>query len=510
METVKVLEAKGIKKRFGGVIALGGANLTCRKGRITGLLGANGSGKSTMSKIITGVYHADAGEIVYNGKIVRYRNPKEASRNGISMVFQNLSLVSDLTVWQNIVLGEEEKKGLFLNNQAAMDLSGEIIEQLLPGLDIRKMIYELLPGEMQIVEIAKAIYSKPKLLILDEPTAALEQAQVKSLFTYMRQLAEEGVSMIFTSHRLWEVMEICDDLVIFRNGLNVTDIDFTRDGKDPDAIVDYITGDIKKNAVQKRQKRKIDDSPVLKIHSLSYGGLLRNVSFELNKGEVLGIGGLAGQGQHELMLALAGNYPGIEGSIELDGKNIDLTKPATAIRNNILLVPGDRQLEGLFLKHSLFTNVIYPKLGLRRQPLFTPIKKYRKQCNEIVDVLSIKTDTIDSSVNTLSGGNQQKVVVGKWLPFDIRVLLLADPAKGVDVGAKRDLYDYILAQVREKNMSVILYASDNEELIDYCDRILIMYEGQVVDTLTGSNINDDNITASSLRVSSHGKGGSDE
>jgi ribose transport system ATP-binding protein len=494
-----VLEVTGIRKCFGGVVALSNGNLVCRKGKITGLLGANGSGKSTISKIITGVYSADAGEIKYNSEPVRYRNPNEARKDGIAMVFQNLSLVADLTVWQNIVLGVEEKKRLFLNNKSAKELSKGIIDKLHPGLDINKKVFELNPGEMQIVEIAKAISSQPKLLILDEPTAALEQAQVKSLFSYMQTLADQGVAMIFTSHRIWEVMEICDDVIIFRNGENVANIDFAKEGKDADRIIGYITGDTKKVRYEKNSNKATGET-VLSIKGMNYGKFLKDVSFELKKGEILGIGGLAGQGQHELMLALAGNYSDVRCNAEINGKKIKLTKPVNVIRNSMLLVPGDRQLEGLFLKDSLYTNVIYPKLGLKGQPLFTPTRKYRTECEWIVETLSIKAHDIDTTVGTLSGGNQQKVVVGKWLPFDINVLLLADPAKGVDVGAKGDLYQYIINQVREQKTSVILYASDNEELIQYCDRILIMYEGQIVDTLEGDGISEDAVIAASMRV----------
>jgi ribose transport system ATP-binding protein len=496
---VTVLEAREIEKRFGGVVALDHANLTCSRGRITGLLGANGSGKSTMSKIITGVYSADAGEIHYHGKAVRYRSPNEAKRDGIAMVFQNLSLVADLTVWQNIVLGAEQAKGLFLDNKVAITRSREIVEQLLPGLDVRRMVHELNPGEMQIVEIAKAISEDPRLLILDEPTAALEQAQVKSLFETMRRLVKKGVAIVFTSHRLWEVMEICDEAVIFRNGRNVADLDFTKEVKDPEKIVSYITGEAGKAKVERVHRRENQDI-VLRVNKLNYGSCIRDVSFELKRGEILGIGGLAGQGQHELMLALAGNYAGVSGDVELNGQKIKLNRPANAIRNSILLVPGDRQLEGLFLGHSVFTNLIFPKLGLEAQPLFTPEARYRRESEKIVADLSIVTPNLDMPVNALSGGNQQKVVVGKWLTFDTNVLLLADPAKGVDVGAKRDLYEYITTQVSENRMSVVLYASDNEELIDYCDRLLIMYEGQIVAALTGGQINDDTIVATSMRV----------
>ena len=310
---------------------------------------------------------------------------------------------------------------------------------------------------------------------------------------------KKGVAIVFTSHRLWEVMEICDEAVIFRNGRNVADLDFQKEVKDPEKIVSYITGEAgkaKTERIRRRENREI----VLRISNLNYGSCIRDVSFQLKRGEILGIGGLAGQGQHELMLALAGNYSGVSGDIELNGKKIKLNRPANAIRNSILLVPGDRQLEGLFLGHSVFTNLIFPKLGLKAQPLFTPETRYRRESEKIVDDLSIVTPNLDMPVNALSGGNQQKVVVGKWLTFATNVLLLADPAKGVDVGAKRDLYDYITAQVAENKMSVVLYASDNEELIGYCDRLLIMYEGQIVATLAGEEINDDAIVATSMRV----------
>lgn len=494
-----ILEVTGIRKCFGGVVALSDGNLVCRRGRITGLLGANGSGKSTISKIITGVYSADCGEIKYSGKPVKYKNPNEARRDGIAMVFQNLSLIPDLTVWQNIVLGAEQKKGVGLDNRSAKAISERIISKLHPGLDINKKVNQLNPGEMQIVEIAKAISAEPRLLILDEPTAALEQAQVRNLFVYMRELAGQGVSMIFTSHRMWEVMEICDDVIIFRNGENVATIDFEKEGKDADRIIGYITGDTKK-IDYKKVSREISGETVLSIKGMNYGKLLRDISFDLAKGEVLGIGGLAGQGQNELMLALAGSYSDLKCEAGIKGRKVRLTKPVNAVRNSILLVPGDRQLEGLFLKDSLYTNMIFPKLALKRQPLFTPSGKYRAECNRIIKTLSVKAHNLDMPVGTLSGGNQQKVVVGKWLTFDIDVLLLADPAKGVDVGAKRDLYQYILDLVKEKKISVILYASDSEELIQYCDRVLIMYEGQIVESLEGDRINEDEIVAASMRV----------
>ena len=238
-----ILEAKGIKKRFSGVIALAGTDLVCEKGRITGLLGANGSGKSTISKIITGVYTADAGEITYEGKKVSFKNPLEAKHAGIAMVFQTLSLTPDQKVWQNIVLGMEKRKGIFLDNADARRISREILDKLYPQLDIERTVGSLSPGERQIVEIAKALSEDPKVLILDEPTAALEQEQVQSLFNYLRELKKRDIAMIFTSHRMNEVMEICDDVIVFRAGENVGELNFNYDKKDPNRIIELITGE---------------------------------------------------------------------------------------------------------------------------------------------------------------------------------------------------------------------------------------------------------------------------
>lgn len=500
---MSLLEATGVRKNFGGVVALNGADLACRDGTITGLLGANGSGKSTMSKIIAGVHGADGGTVVFQGAPVAYRNPNEARQAGIGMVFQNLSLVGTLPVWQNIVLGTERRRGAFLDDTHAIELAESLTQRLLPSLDVRTVTSRLHPGEMQIVEIAKALATSPRLLILDEPTAALEQEQVNRLFGVMRELAADGVGMIFTSHRLWEVMEICDDIFVFRNGKTVAHIDYAQDVKDPQQIVAHITGETRRPDGGGRAS-VASTRVVLEAQHLSLDRRLRDVSFTLHEGEIFGVGGLAGQGQYELLLALAGNYPTLAGSVRLDGVPRAIRKPAQAVEQGMLLVPGDRQLEGLFLTQSVFSNLIFPRVGRRGHALFTPEQRYRREAREIVSALSIKTHSLDSVVRTLSGGNQQKVVVGKWLPFDINVLLLADPAKGVDVGAKRDLYDSIAKLVAEKRTSVILYASDNEELIGYCDRLMIMYEGSIVATLAGEEINDDAIVAASLRVDGQG------
>ncbi|MCU6747302.1 sugar ABC transporter ATP-binding protein [Faecalicatena acetigenes] len=504
-----ILEAKNIVKRFGGVTALSDGNIVCREGKITGLLGTNGSGKSTISKIITGVYLPDSGTITYHGQQVSFRNPIEAKKAGIVMAFQNLSLIPDLTVWQNVVLSFEQTKKGFLDNQSAKKITQELIDSFVEGFDIERKIVQLNSSEKQIVEIVKAISEKPKLLILDEPTAALEQAQAQALFKYMKKLAAQGTAIIFTSHRMNEIMEVCDDIVVFNNGHNVGSVDFEVDGRNQKEIVQMITGDVHTEETRHIYEENTKEIQ-LEVKDLKYENILHGINFSIKKGEVLGIGGLQGQGQTELMLALAGNYKGLQGEVCLNQEKIRLNTPANPIRKGIFLVPGDRQTEGLMMKESIYHNMLMPKYALKKQPFFIPDKKYRKECEEIVELLSIKTDSIDTKADNLSGGNQQKIVVGKWLPFDIKVLLLSDPAKGVDIGAKHDMYQFILKLAKEKEISVILYASDNEELVKYCDSVMVMYEGKIVKKLDGEEISNANITAASLNLMPEKEGETNE
>lgn len=498
MENKIILEAKKIVKEFNGVPALSDGNLVCRSGKITGLLGANGSGKSTISKCITGVYHKNGGTITYMGKEVDFKNPMDAKKAGIAMAFQNLSLLPDLTVWQNIVMGFEKQKGFFLDNSDAKKTAAKILEDFVPGFDYNRKVSELSPSEMQIVEVAKAISQEPKMLILDEPTAALEQSQVEILFRYMRMLAQRGVGMIFTSHRMWEVMDICDDVIVFKNGEVVGELDFDKDEKDADVIIQMITGE-KKVISEKREYKEIPDERIIDIKSMNYKGILKDISLHIKKGEVLGIGGLSGQGQEELLLAISGDYKDMKSKIIVNGEEVLLNAPHKAIEKGIILIPGDRQKEGLMMQNTIYENHILPKAALKKEPFVLPIKKYREECQQSKKILSTKSDGIDCPVSSLSGGNAQKVVMGKWLQVNTSLIVLSDPAKGVDVGAKKDMYDIVQNIVDEKNVSALLYASDNEELINNCDRVLVMHEGRIVGELVGEEITDEALVDLSMK-----------
>jgi len=496
---VNILKATRVTKRFGGVIALDNTDFICPERKIVGLLGANGSGKSTMSRIINGTYSADEGSIHYKGREVRFQSPMESAEAGISMVYQNLSLVADLTVWENIVLGRESStKTGFLKNRESKQLAQKYMDKLCPWVDVDQEVRNLSPSELQLVEIVKSLARRPEFLILDEPTAALEKTHVDVLFTLMRQLKEEGVSMIFISHRLQEVKEICDSVVVFRNGRNAGVIDFDKEDKDEEKIVHLITGEaFSLDGTQQRESPFTQ--PRLSVRDMNAKPKLQDISFEVKEGEILGISGLQGQGQEELMFALAGYIPLDSGQVTLDGNPVKLKRPKNAIRCGIVLVPGNRQMEGLFLNHSIFLNVIYPQAALRNGPWKMRMKALRRQCSIVCSELAIKTPSIHSFANQLSGGNQQKVVVANWLDLKPKVLLLSDPAKGVDVQAKADLYDLVV-KLADEGTTVIVYASDNEELLRVCNRILVIYEGRIVEDVRNDNITERDLVNTAMRT----------
>jgi ribose transport system ATP-binding protein len=496
---MNVLEASNIKKAFGGEKALVNASMCCPEGKIVGLIGANGSGKTTFSRVITGMIKHDGGKIICHGNVVNFHSPKDSKREGIIMVHQHLSLIPDQTVWENICLGDEPLNALHLiNNNASRKTAQEALKLLCPNVDIETKARDLSPSNKQLVEITKAIWKNPKLLILDESTSSLEKEEVMKLFNILRDMSKKGVAIIFISHRLWEVKEICDFIVVFRNGETVGEIDFAKEGKDDSKIISLITGKETQLAVRK-QTDSVTTERFMEVKELNYRKKVHNVSLAVNKGEIIGIGGLQAQGQEELLMLLAGHFHPQSGQILIEGRQCKFGHPSEAIKNGIVLVPGDRQTEGLFLNHSILMNMVYTRFSLKDRRLFIPFKKYKKMYGDVVKELSIKTDDIDNKIKNLSGGNQQKVVVGKWFPMNPSMILLDDPTKGVDIQAKKDLYDVILGMAKN-GTCIILYTSDNEEFLTYCDRILIMFEGEIIRELSKETLNESSIIAASLRA----------
>ncbi|MGA2763568.1 MAG: sugar ABC transporter ATP-binding protein [Spirochaetia bacterium] len=512
-----VLEAKHIRKSFVGVRALSDANFVLRKGEICGLVGANGSGKTTFARIVSGLLRPDAGELLLYETPVNLRSRLDAERYRMAMVHQNLSLVSEMTVWENIVLGREETGAFtFLDNKSSLSHAEKALAKIGVRLSLHERVRNISPDEKQLVEIAKALAKDPQILILDEPTASLDFHQVEALFTAIRALKDSGVAIVFISHRIWEVAKICDRLVAFRNGETIGGLDFSVQARDENLIVPLITGQAAKARVKKnRQEREKEmeaeairaGRPALELQNVSLpGGRLQKISFTLHSGEVLGLGGLQGQGQEEILMILAGYLPGYSGTIRVNGEPLALRHTRQAIQRGIALIPGDRHKEGLFLDHSVHSNILYPTVSMHTGSFLLPRSRHQALTSTAIKTVSLVPANPKLTVSQLSGGNQQKVVVGKWLALSPKVLLLNDPTKGVDVSTRENIYA-IISDLTRTGTSVLLYASDNVELIDNCDRILIVFEGKIVKEITGDDINEEKIVVSSLNVTHSQEGG---
>jgi ribose transport system ATP-binding protein len=444
------------------------------------------------------------GEFFIDGRQVEIGSPADAKRHGFVLAHQNLSLIPDLPVWQNVCMGNERKRNpFFLDNKAAKGAAARILDELVPGeIPLEASVSDLSPAHRQMVEVAKALAQRPRVLILDEPTAALEYFHVEQLFRKIEELKRGGVSVVFISHRLWEITRMCDRVIVFRNGETVGTVDFERQARDEDLIVPLVTGQAAGDQIDFVKKTKKDfekAETVLELDGVQYRDKLKSVSFSVRRGELLGIGGLHGQGQEELIMVLAGSICAGGGEVRLDGKPLRCTHPKQAIRRGVYLVPGDRMTEGLFWIHNVFSNLIFPRFSLRMDGMLLKFTKLFSVADGIIEKVALAPPNRAMTVNTLSGGNQQKTVFGRWLQFQPRVLLLNDPAKGIDIAARNALYR-LTHELTERGTSVILYASSNEELISNCDRVLIMFEGRIVEEILHEDISDEKLITSSLRV----------
>ncbi len=349
------------------------------------------------------------------------------------------------------------------------------------------------------MEISKAFYKKPEILILDEPTAALEQEEVRKLFEVLKRLKKD-MAMIFISHRMWEVFQICDSITVFRNGVSVGDVDFEEEGKDELKIVSLITGEsagCEEREIMPADQRIKDE--VLNIRNLTVRGVLKDINLSVRKGEIVGISGLQGQGQEELLLALSGYLSSSYECFSISGMPLHIRHPKQAIAQGIVLVPGDRNEEGLFTQHDIMSNIVFPQFSGREHRGLLNKRKIREDAVSVMKKLSVAARDEKQKVSELSGGNQQKVVVGKWLSLKPSVLLLSDPAKGVDVHAKEELYN-VVRELAEEGTSVILFASDNTELISLCDRICVMFEGCIVQDLENDCLTDEILVSHALNM----------
>ncbi len=499
------LSARHIEKHYGGVHALSDANLEVQSGEVVALIGANGSGKSTLSKVIDGVVVLDGGQLLLDDQLVHFSSPQAAKKLGIATVFQELSLVPQMTVAENIWLTREplrggmvDRKEVYRRTEALLALfEGTYKTALHPDTQVSTLPAD----EKQIIEILKAISVDPRLVILDEATASLDSRQVVRLFELVRGWKEEDKAIIFVTHRMEEIFRIADRYSVLRNGVTVGE-GLIQDVKERDLVNLMVESAVASKVVaQERQilEERANHTVRLAVNGLNTG-ILKDICFELRDGELLGLGGLKGQGQHELLLALFGDGPHT-GSISYSGEEVRFRHPRQAMDKGMALVPGERAKEGLLLVRSILDNFLLPSWSKYGFPLH--MRKAREDSLDIAGRLSLKMAGLDEPVSGLSGGNAQKVVIGKWLLRNPRLLLLDDPTKGVDVGTKAEFYK-LLANLCKSGTAVLFYSSDDEELIGLCDRVLVMYEGQVRTELAGKSLNKTSLVAASMGASHEG------
>lgn len=477
MNDVPILEVRDIKKRFGGVVALDGVNFTVRPNEIHALVGENGAGKSTLMKIISGAYQVDEGAILLDGRPVTINKPSDSLNLGISIIYQDLDLIPDLSVAENIFFGRLPYKGLFYIDfgkiqQAAQELLTEISARISPATRVG----DLSVADRQLVAIAKALSFKPRLLIMDEPTASLSAQEVETLFKVMRKLRSEGVGLVFISHHLDEVFEIADRVTVLRDGQYVDSRQL--DKMDRETVVQMMVGRKVGTMYPRVHSVQSNSEIVLKVEGLSEGRVLHNNSFYLRRGEILGIAGLVGSGRSELLHTIFGECPFSSGSIRLEGRNVHFNSPNEAVAHGIALVPEDRTEEGLHVSMLVRENICLPHLREFFERFGINRSAEKAVSNSMIGRLSIKTPGSEQVVALLSGGNQQKVAIAKWLVSEPKVLMLDEPTKGVDIGAKAEIYR-LMSELASRGVGVIMVSSELPEVLGMSDRVLVMNNGTI-------------------------------
>ncbi|MEQ1953391.1 sugar ABC transporter ATP-binding protein [Mesorhizobium sp. CN2-181] len=484
-----VLVASGISKQFGGIAALTDVGFELRAGEVHALMGENGAGKSTLMKILSGVYAAYDGEIAVDGRPVHFANVRQAEAEGIAIIHQELNLVPELSVADNIFLGREPRvAGLIIDRKASRAAAQDLLARLGIQLDPDARVGGLRVGEQQLVEIAKALSLSARILIMDEPTSALSPAECERLFKIVRQLAAGGVAIVYISHRIDEVMHLADRVTVFRDGRHV----LTRDiaDLDEDRIIAAMVGrNLLATAGAEQSPGKavlsVKELTLSKPHRRGWREVLRGVSFDLSQGEILGIGGLLGSGRTEILESIFGSAIGtVGGEIRLLGEAVDIRSPLDARRLGIALVTEDRKSQGLHLQSSITDNVALPLVGRLSRFGIRSFPAEGELARQAVDTLGIRCSGTSQLAGTLSGGNQQKVVIGKWLATRPRILLLDEPTRGIDVGAKREIYDLVFRLAREEGLAIVVVSSELPELLLLSDRILVMAEGRQTGTMS--------------------------
>ncbi|KXG44187.1 sugar ABC transporter ATP-binding protein [Tepidibacillus infernus] len=475
-----LIEMKGIYKSFFHVKVLENVDFSICSGEVHALMGENGAGKSTLMKILTGIYQKDAGEVFVRGKAVHFKGPKEAEQAGIAVIHQELNIIPHLTVAENMFLGRELRlvKTGILRNKEMKQKTEEYLKRLGIEIDPDIPAGELSVGMQQMIEIAKAISLNAKVIIMDEPTAALTEKEIKTLFTVIRQLKDQGVGIVYISHRMEEIFTICDRITVLRDGQYIGTKLISEVHLDD--IVKMMVG---RQLGERYPKRNVQiGKERLRVEGLTRKGKFQNLSFEAYEGEIIGVAGLMGAGRTEIVEAIFGiNKDG--GDIYVDGQKIKVQSPYDAIASGIGFVTEDRKQEGLVLGLSVRENLVLPNLDRISTKSIVNNKIEEAFVDDLVGKLSIKTSGHEQVVKSLSGGNQQKVVIGKWLGINPKILILDEPTRGVDIGAKKEIY-HIMNQLTEQGVTIIMVSSELPEILGMSDRIIVVHEGQITAILT--------------------------
>lgn len=483
-----LLSMKGIEKWFPGVHALSSCQFELRKGEVHALVGENGAGKSTMMKILTGIHQADDGVIQLEGRKVQFKSPRDAQVAGISMVHQELNLMNHLTVAQNIFIGRESK-GMFVDEKSINKRTEELFKRLNIKLNPKEKVGNLSVSHQQMIEIAKAISYDAKIIIFDEPTATLTDVEIDELFKIMNELKNTGVGMVYISHRMDEIKRISDRVTVMRDGEYIG----TKNSKEVeiDEIIHMMVGRVTYEEHKKRSSIEKGTPVVLKVEDMCSKDV-DNVSFELYKGEILGFAGLMGAGRTELARLIFGADKRTNGKIYLDGKEAKIRSPFDAVRHGIGYLSEDRKQFGLALGMSVANNIVIPNLDDYISAGIINEKKIQKEAAEYVDKINIKTPSVNQLVKNLSGGNQQKVIIAKWLLKNCDILIFDEPTRGIDVGAKSEIYK-IINSLAAMGKSIIMISSELPELLRMSDRVLVMCEGKHTGTLSMDEIDQNTI-----------------
>jgi ribose transport system ATP-binding protein len=472
------VELKNISKSFGGTHALQGVDFQLREGEVHALVGGNGAGKSTLMKILEGVHVPDEGEIEIGGVTVQIRSPKDAKDSGIAMIFQEFSLVPTLSVAQNIFLNSEPHTGLgFLDDREGERRSREIFAELGEDVDPGVPVASLSTGYWQLTEIAKALAQDARVLIMDEPTASLSQTETQALFRLVQDLKSRGISIVYISHRLEEIFQVADRVTVLRSGKRVVTKDI--DELDLEELIDHIVGQQMEQAFEWKE-RFVDRSgvPLLEVRGLTTRGSFQDIGFELYPGEILGVAGLMGSGRTEIARALFGIDSVDAGEIRVCERVVDIRSTQDAIAAGICLVPEDRRLQGLVLAHSLKDNLLLPLLSRVRKGPVIDDRLGERIVRSFVERLQIKVRSIFDPIWHLSGGNQQKVVIAKWLAAEPDILIMDEPTAGVDIGAKTEILD-VIRNLADAGKGIIVISSELAELLAVSDRVLVLQDGAI-------------------------------